>query len=340
MRICLLGEFFGRLDEGMRNVSFHMAKEMAKLCHTLPLDIRDAISRDFWRSIDNFKPEIIHYLHGPTSKSFLLLKTISLKHRKAKTVLSTPRPSFHSFFKIFVPVLKPNLVLSMSSHSREVFRRLGCETHILPCGVDIERFRSPTAESRFELRKKYGIEQSKFVILHVGSIKRERNVQLLASLQNQENQVVIVGSTSCRTDTHLVQELERLGCFIWTNYFEKIEEIYALSDCYVYPARSKSSLLGRSISASIEMPLSVLEAMACNLRVVCTRFGSLPEMFNEGDGLIFAKEKELESKIDTVKDVKKVETRDKVLQYSWKNVAGRLQQIYRNLLWNVGGAKD
>ncbi|MDH5459949.1 MAG: glycosyltransferase family 4 protein [Candidatus Bathyarchaeota archaeon] len=340
MKVCLLGEFFGYLDEGMRVASVHLAKELSKSSQILQLDLRHAFSKDFWKSLNNFKPEIVHYLHGPTARSFLLLKTISLKHREAKTVISATRPSFSSVFKILVPLVKPSVILTMSYQTREAFRELGCKTEFLPCGVDVERFRPATIDLKCKLRKKYGIEQNKFVILHVGSIKRERNVQLLSKLQNEENQVIIVGARSVGTDPYLKKQLGKSGCWIWANYFKRIDEIYALSDCYVYPTISKKSFLGRSVTASIEMPLSVLEAMACNLRVVSTRFGSLPEVFKEGNGLTFAEEEEFESAIETVKNIQKVETRDKVLEYSWKNVAERLQQIYQFLLSNDGEAKD
>ena len=52
-----------------------------------------------------------------------------------------------------------------------------------------------------------------------------------------------------------------------------------MSDCYVFPTVHKK--------ACIETPLSVLEAMACNLPIVSTRFGALPTIFNEGSGLFF-----------------------------------------------------
>ena len=60
-----------------------------------------------------------------------------------------------------------------------------------------------------------------------------------------------------------------------------IEEVYALSDCYVFPTPPMNKI------NSIEIPLSVLEAMACNLSVITTKFGALPKVFEEGDGLIF-----------------------------------------------------
>ena len=51
------------------------------------------------------------------------------------------------------------------------------------------------------------------------------------------------------------------------SYIPEVEDIYRLSDLYLF--------LAESDTAAIEVPLSVLEAMACNLPVICTPFGGL-----------------------------------------------------------------
>ena len=85
---------------------------------------------------------------------------------------------------------------------------------------------------------------------------------------------------------------------------------------------------------SIEVPLSVLEAMSCNLPVVTTKYGALPQMFTEEGGLHF-----IEQEADFVRLVAEVRanqepvsTRKQVLAYSWENIARRLDQIYTRIL--------
>ena len=86
--------------------------------------------------------------------------------------------------------------------------------------------------------------------------------------------------------------------------------------------------------ACIEMPLSVLEAMACNIPVITTKFGALPRMFGGGDGLFFVeKEEDFYKGLEEVKNgAMEIKTREKILPYSWENIMERLERIYNELL--------
>lgn len=94
---------------------------------------------------------------------------------------------------------------------------------------------------------------------------------MLKLLLTDGNKIVIVGSTSTSQDKQLKDDLENAGIKIIAGYIEHIEELYQLSDVYVFPVKNDHS--------AIEFPLSVLEAMACNLPVVTTTYGSLPDFF-------------------------------------------------------------
>jgi glycosyltransferase involved in cell wall biosynthesis len=335
MKICLLGEYEGSLDEGMRKVSFILLEQLSKHHKVLPLDLRNVFSKTFWKDLRRFNPQVVHYLFGPTFRSFVLLKGISSYCHNVKTVMSSMRPYFSSFSKYLIPPFKPNLVLVQSYETEKVFKKLGCKTEFLPCGVDTTRFTPYTMEAKNEFKEKYGINKEKFIILHIGSIKKGRNIQLFEKLQKENNQVVIVGSTSTGINQKTYQQLMRKGCLIWINYFERIEEIYALSDCYVFPVVPKKDIMGRHIADSIEMPLSVLEAMSCNLPVITTKFGALFRVFNNGEGLFFVDGEN--GFVDAIERIKKkdidVKTREKVLPYTWKNVVERLEKIYEELVF-------
>ena len=320
MKICLIGHYeVQHQDEGVRNIAFCMAEELSKNHKVIKFDIKNLSLK-----IKNFNPEIIHFVVGPnTILTFAVAKAVSV-FNNARVVMSALQPS-PFWLRGLVPLMKPDLMLVQSYKYEKMFRDLGCETKFLPNGVDTDRFVPALEKRKEELRAKYKIDQDKFVILHVGPIKRRRNIEVFKELQKDDNQVIIIGRESQEREMNLYQTLERKGCRIWTNYLKNIEEVYALADCYVFPTSDEYSC--------IEMPLSVLEAMACNLPVVTTKFRGLPRAFDEGDGLCFVERGEDVYK--TIKGIKnrgvEMKTREKVLPYSWENIERILEEIYELL---------
>jgi len=339
MRICLVGEFSGDLDEGMRGLTSNLGKELSKRHETLLLDLKGYFSTRFWRDLKEFQPQIIHYVPGPSIMSFIITKTIKARCRQAKTVMSATHTAFlglrgfsygpsyilSSLLMYLIPLLKPDLMLTQSHETERFFVKMGCRTKFFPSGVDTERFVPAINADKEKLRKKYGIDAGKFVLLHVGSVKKRRNVQILKRLQGNGNQILIIGSPSTGVEKAIQQDLIASNCLVWAQYFTNIEEVYALSDCYVFPPVKRVS--------SIELPLSVLEAMSCNLPVVTTKFGALPRIFQDGSGLFYAdKEEDFAIAVDKVKDSGFVaKTRDMVLPYSWEKISLALESIYEQM---------
>ena len=309
-------------DIGTKKVTAYLADELSKHHQVMRLNIRNIGN---WHRVRQFEPEIIHFILGPaTIWSFAAMKMLSLCYRRAKTVLLATLPIF-SCSKL-ATFSKPDLVLVQSHHAEEAFAQLGCQTQFLPNGVDTGRFTPVSEAAKQKLREGLALDTDKFIILHVGPLKRSRNVQLLSRVQEKDNQVVIIGRHPIERE--LYQALKAKGCLIWDKYFTNIENIYQLSDCYVFPVLSVEK------PASIELPLSVLEAMSCNIPVITTRFRSLSELFAEGDGLVFAEEEtDLLEGVERIKAGKEVvKTREKVLPFTWTKVCQRLDGVYEQLL--------
>jgi len=326
MRICFVGEHSNKLDEGMVNVASHFAQRLSKQNEVIILNPKRILSRSFWQGARDFNPQIIHYIPGPSLISLIIVKTLASYCKRAKVVMSALNPFFPSLSRNFIPLFKPDLVLIQSLETERMFDRLGCKTKFLASGVDGNRFAPVSSASKIKLRQKYGLDNGKFIILHVGSVKKKRNIQALLRLQGGDNQVLIVGSESMSMEQKLYRELSEKGCLVWRTYFDHVEEIYALADCYVFPTVRKT--------ACIELPLSVMEAMACNLPIISTKFGALPRIFDEGDGLFFINsEEEFGERLNEIKQRSvEIKTRERVLLYSWDRVVEDLEEIYRNLV--------
>lgn len=334
-----MGEFLEPYDEGMKNVMRNLANELSKDNDLTQLTLSNEkykffkdkrfnfLSPNLARQIKEFRPYILHYIpvSGITPASFIRAKVLASYAKNAKIIVSCLQYSKKNSGLLVkaVPILKPDLILVQSKRTSQKLRRIGIRTAFLPNGVDLEKFSPPKQGIKDNLRRKYGISD-KFVILHVGHLTDNRNIRVLADLSVENNLVIVVASTSTQADNRLAEFLKSKGVVVWQRYFENIQDIYNLSDCYVFPAEKDSSC--------IEIPLSILEAMSCNLPIISSKFGGLPDIFKEGGGFYYANSfEEIHEKIQQIRSGAEVTNRQKVLGLSWKNVAQELSLIYRQV---------
>jgi glycosyltransferase involved in cell wall biosynthesis len=323
MKVCLVGHFSDVVDEGKRNV----ARSLGNGLESKGIEVTTCTisSLSAWRSIRTFRPDIIHFVLTPTTRGILTTKLISKLNPEAKTVLSALHPSLWA--RRLLKPLRPDIVLVQSKKSDLLFRSAGFETRFFPNGVDLSKFR-PIEESHIRrLREEFQLSADSFVVLHLASMRRARNLNVFKQIQQAEGtQVIIVARENEVESELLARELEGAGCLVWKKHFSNVEAVYNLADCYVFPTIDPK--------ACIETPLSVLEAMACNLPIVTTRFGALPDVFKEGSGLVFVDDVEqMPSILGAIRDKgPRVDTRSLVAQYSWDDLAEGLVEMYKRLL--------
>ena len=322
MKVAIIGDSAPPLDEGMKKTTASLAEALANLCSVKIFNPFQVLTIDFWSSLRNFQPQVIHYVPGPSLKSFILLTFIK-RWISAKTVASVTHPDPDLPVWIVERFFKPDLLLLQSSRSQKQFLPLSCKKEFLPNGVDIQRYKPVLPAEKIILRQKYGIPTKSYVVLHVGNTRQIRNLECLIGLQKDNCQVVVVGSSSIQDDSGVADHLRSAHCIVIDNFIETIEEIFALADCYIFPTTNQVG--------AIEHPLSVLESMACNLPVVARRFGALPDFFQDGEGIYFA-----ESDEDIVNIVRKLrkfgwdsQNRERMREFDWSTIANRLLALYQ-----------
>ncbi len=323
MKISILGSYSDVLDEGMANVSYYVYQNLRSRYKRLSLlNVENVYTLKFWKDILAFKPNIIHYFPGPTLKGLVLVQLIRFL-TGGKSVVSATQPILPKYFKIISSFLKPNIVIVQSKKSENLFSSLNYKTIFIPNGVDTDKFTPVNHEKKVELRKKLGFNESDFIVLHIGPLKNGRNQKSLLQLSNEK--IVLVLSTSAGSEEEVYEQLARANVTIWRDFFPNIQEVYAIADVYIFPVFEDLN--------SIEIPLSVLEALACNLPVITTRYGGLNRILQDGEGLFFIDtEKQIPELVSKIKSGNfKIDTRKKIQALSWKKIVKDMSDIYEEL---------
>ena len=328
MRIFFLTNYDGIPDEGIKNVSYNLCREISKKHDVLHINSKSIGSISSWKKIKHFRPQIVHVVLRPTTQVLIISKLLKRYLNNPLVIISALQaPEYTVLNRVLFPYIKPNLFLTQSNVTEKILQDMGAKVRFFPNGINIYKFGCVDNDIKNSLRKKYNIDAQKFILLHVGHINKGRNLSILNEIQKLENvQVIVVGSTnSFNYDSTVQDSLIENGCIVWRKYFDNLEEVYQLSDCYIFPTLNQNYC--------IEIPLSILEAMSCNLPVITTKFGALERIFDEGNGLFFANSETdlLELLHDVATKGINVQTRNKIVKYGWSEIAHSLEEIYFEL---------
>ena len=141
---------------------------------------------------------------------------------------------------------------------------------------------------------------------------------------DEKYQILLVVSTLTKDerDEELKFELQsRPNIKILDGFLPNIEEIYRLSDVYFFSVVEEGNC--------IDVPLSCIEAAACNIPVVSTRYGEM-SAFCGKSGFWFIDSfdaLELNKTVASALMKKEVKTRAAVLEYDWKNAVEYFENI-------------
>jgi len=236
-------------------------------------------------------PNIIAYIPVSSSTFFSFIRTFLLKviSRKSKIWMVCIQKRDHAVWqRCIIKLLGRFDLIVFSEQISQQYSRMGVNTSFHPLGVDPELYK-PVLDKTI-LRKKYGYNNQEKILLHVGHIKITRNLQVLKTLAKNGYLVIVIGSTSRGYENNIALDLMDGGIKIINTYLPNIEEFYQLADCYIFPVNNREG--------AIEFPLSILEAMSCNLPIVTRSFGGLPDFFQETEYFkYFETESELLEKV-------------------------------------------
>ena len=206
-----------------------------------------------------------------------LLRAVALKALvKAPTiVIALQHRRIGKLHALFSRMRRPELILTPVGELSLCMGSLGQRTGFIIPGFDERVFKPVSTEVKAQLRRKYGLPPDQFVMLHVGHIKENHNMQVFLKHREWGRDIVPVvkGGDVERSWLH---RLQMAGVIVFDEYLDRMHELYQAADCYLFPVSNPTGAL--------EFPLSVVEASACNLPVITTPFGALPEIIREGEG--------------------------------------------------------
>lgn len=207
--------------------------------------------------------------------------------------------------------------------------------YIVPTGIDIEKFYREKNKKIdiIKTREKLGIKEDDFVILFVGRVAQEKNIELLLSamkgLKNTSNKIklLIVGDgpdlekyKEYTTKNDLEENIVFAGKVPW----DKINEYYIISD--VFATASHTETQG----------LTVIEAMAASLPVIAINDEAFTgTVINNLNGLIFRNRREYKKQIIKIFEDKSLrqklssQARLSAETHSSKYFAEQILDVYR-----------
>jgi glycosyltransferase involved in cell wall biosynthesis len=285
--------------------------------------------------VASFLPQFVIYVASPSSTVGSFLRAFALRrhwpHARHAMVALIPR-RHGARARVLLSATAPDMIFVPSYASLLHIKDLSLRGDLLPVGVDLAQFRKPETGERQALRAKYNVPEDATVYLHVGHLSPKRNVASLARLAREQSaHVIVIGSTSTPEDVSVRAALESAGARV-IREFVAVEEFYRLADAYVFPVIDSEGC--------VEIPLSVLEALASGLPVIARPFGGLRDVLPAGDDLrYFETEDEMLSHARALRAHPAPMTRD-MDEFSWRAIAERMLARLASPLHSRDGERD
>ncbi len=203
------------------------------------------------------------------------------------------------------------------------------EVHYVPgVGVDLSRFENIEVDRKAK-RQEIGVPEDAFLLLSVGELNENKNHQIiiraLAKLGNPNIHYAIAGIGDKKD--YLLNLAEELGVskqLHLLGYRKDVAELYKISDMFCFPSYREG------------LSVSVMEAMASGLPVVCSNIRGNVDMIDENGGSVF-NPYDVESCYNAVVKVKSSNRKRasennkiKAQKYSVDRIVEELKNIYES----------
>ncbi len=229
-----------------------------------------------------------------------------------------------------------SVIITPSDYVQEKLKMRGINIPMItiPTGIEIDEYRNRENKN---IRGKYGIDDKDKVLLFVGRLGEEKNVEfLLNTFREIKNKIkgvklMLVGDGPRKKKLEKLSQIYAIqDLVIFTGWQppEKVIDFYLASDLFIFPSKTETQ------------GLVTLEAMAAGLPVVAVNAAGSKKMVDDGeDGFLVKAEERVFSAavIDLLTHEKKYNifahnARRKGEKYSMSNLTDKLIATYKGLL--------
>lgn len=244
-------------------------------------------------------PDVIH-IQTPFVAHYAGLR---LAERLARPTVESYHTYFEEYLQYYIPLVpRPALKLlarrlsarqgnsvdalivpSRAMHDRLVRYGVSTRLEVIPTGLNPDRFRQG---DRQRFRRWAGIDNHRPVLLYVGRVAHEKNIDFLlhivARVCKSLPSVALVIAGEGPAERHLKRMTARLGItdnVIFVGYLDRersLPDCYAAADVFVFSSRTETQ------------GLVLLEAMAMGVPVVALAEMGTRDVLQEGKGVLIA----------------------------------------------------
>jgi D-inositol-3-phosphate glycosyltransferase len=249
-----------------------------------------------------------------------------------------PEPPLRLFMEQRIIQRADGIIAATADERAQLMRLCGAlpgQLHVIPCGVDLCLF---TSRDRRQARVALGLDPDRPVLLFAGRLDPFKGADILlraAALMEEDAEIVLVGG-NLRQDSDLEQlrqlaaelQITRRVRFLGAQPQEAMPSIYSAADVTVVPSYHES------------FGLVAVESLACGTPVVATRAGGLTTIVRHGEtGYLVPRcpgffSERLDALLRDQDSWQRMShaARPSVQQYSWANVATKVQNVYEDLI--------
>ena len=244
------------------------------------------------------------------------------------------------FTKFYCDITASELIVP-SRKTYDLFKeKYKCDKdiHIVPTGMDVESFNRDKLKKDkiFELKNKYNISKSDFVILYVGRLAQEKNIEFILNNQNSlvkkypHVKLLIVGNgPDLEKYKKIVKKNKIEESTIFTGAVPRYEMPYYYALGNVFVTASKSETQG----------LTVVEAMASGIPVVAIEDESFQTVVVSGlNGYLFKRKNDYLKDISTLIEDNNIynqmskQAQITSLEHSLKYYAEKILDVYSSAI--------